>query len=136
MSDRLQIVALIDALGWEYVRERTFLDDVLPYRTPLQTVLGFSSGAIPTILTGLMPERHGHWNPFYYDPKHAPFWWLKGFNWLPKKVLDKSLRPQDHQGTRSSCLWPGTDLRVLRFSLLAALLQFLRAPRHLRSQGN
>src|SRR5208283_2294135 len=35
MSDRLQIVALIDALGWEYVRERTFLDDVLPYRTPL-----------------------------------------------------------------------------------------------------
>ncbi len=64
MSGRLQVVALIDALGWEYIRERKFLDDVLPYRTPLQTVLGFSSGAIPTILTGLMPERHGHWNLF------------------------------------------------------------------------
>lgn len=88
MSDRLQVVALIDALGWEYIRERPFLDDVLPYRTALQTVLGFSSGAIPTILTGLMPERHGHWNLFYYDPGHAPFWWLKGLNWMPKSVLD------------------------------------------------
>ena len=86
--NRLQVIALIDALGWEYIRQRPFLDDVLPYRTSLQTVLGFSSGAIPTILTGLMPERHGHWNLFYYDPEHAPFWWLKGLNWLPKPVLD------------------------------------------------
>ena len=88
MSQRLQVIALIDALGWAYIRERPFLNDVLPYRTHLQTVLGFSSGAIPTMLTGLMPERHGHWNLFYYDPKHAPFWWLKAFNWLPKSVLD------------------------------------------------
>lgn len=88
MSSRLQVIALIDALGWEYIRERQFLDDVLPYRTSLQTVLGFSSGAIPTILTGLMPERHGHWNLFYYDPQHSPFWWLKAFNWLPNRVLD------------------------------------------------
>ena len=85
---RLQIVALIDALGWEYVRNREFLNDVLPYRTSLQTVLGFSSGAIPTILTGAMPDRHGHWNLFYYDPKGAPFRWLKLFNWLPNQVLD------------------------------------------------
>jgi predicted AlkP superfamily pyrophosphatase or phosphodiesterase len=88
VSDRLQVIALIDALGWEYIRERRFLDDVLPYRNSLQTVLGFSSGAIPTILTGQMPERHGHWNLFYYDPQHSPFWWLKVFNWLPNQVLD------------------------------------------------
>jgi Type I phosphodiesterase / nucleotide pyrophosphatase len=88
VSNRLQVIALIDALGWEYIKQRPFLDDVLPYRTSLQTVLGFSSGAIPTMLTGLMPERHGHWNLFYYDPKRAPFWWLKAFNWLPKSVLD------------------------------------------------
>ena len=88
VSQRLQVIALIDALGWEYIKERPFLNDVLPYRTPLQTVLGFSSGAISTMLTGLMPEQHGHWNLFYYDPEHAPFWWLKALSWLPNSVLD------------------------------------------------
>lgn len=85
---RLQVVALIDALGWQYIRERQFLNQELPYRISLQTVLGFSSGAIPTILTGVMPERHGHWNLFYYDPKGAPFRWLKFFDFLPKLLLD------------------------------------------------
>ena len=85
---RLQVIALVDALGWEYVKGRPFLNDELPYRTSLQTVLGFSSGAIPTILTGLMPERHGQWNLFYYDPKNAPFWWMKLFKWLPAPFLD------------------------------------------------
>lgn len=33
-------------------------------------------------------ERHGHWNLFYYDPKNAPFWWVKLFNWLPASFLD------------------------------------------------
>lgn len=87
-APRLQVIALIDALGWEYIRDRHFLNEELPYRRSLQTVLGFSSGAIPTILTGVMPERHGHWNLFYYDPKNAPFRWLKLFGWLPKPLLD------------------------------------------------
>ena len=50
---RIHIFILIDALGWEYIKERPFLNDVLPHRQPLRTVLGFSSGAIPTILTGV-----------------------------------------------------------------------------------
>jgi predicted AlkP superfamily pyrophosphatase or phosphodiesterase len=54
-------------------------------------VLGFSSGAIPTILTGLPPARTGHWNLFYYDPENSPFRWLKYFTFLPDRLLDSRI---------------------------------------------
>src|SRR5438105_7693893 len=47
---RIHIFVLIDALGWEFLKNKEFLSGILPYRRPLRTVLGFSSGAIPTIL--------------------------------------------------------------------------------------
>jgi predicted AlkP superfamily pyrophosphatase or phosphodiesterase len=85
---RLHLFVLIDALGWEVLKGHDFLGDILPHRQPLRTVLGFSSGAIPTILTGLPPATTGHWNLFYYDPKGSPFRWLKSFRFLPDFVLE------------------------------------------------
>lgn len=85
---RLSIFVLIDALGWQFLEGREFLSDLLPYRVPLRTVLGFSSGAIPTILTGLPPSQTGHWNLFYYDPEGSPFRWLKPFRFLPNRLMD------------------------------------------------
>ena len=87
-QEPLRIVVLIDALGWRYVEGRPFLNDVLPHRQPLRTVLGFSSGAIPAILTGVSPSVNGHWNLFYYDPQGSPFRWLKHLQFLPDAVLD------------------------------------------------
>lgn len=84
----LSIFVLIDALGWKYLEGREFLSDLLPYRRPLRTVLGFSSGAIPSILTGELPSKHGHWNLFYYDPQNSPFWWLRYFRFLPEPILN------------------------------------------------
>jgi predicted AlkP superfamily pyrophosphatase or phosphodiesterase len=88
---RIHLFVLIDALGWEFLKGREFLDDLLPYRQPLRTVLGFSSGAIPSILTGVPPSQHGHWNLFYYDPQGSPFRWLRHFTFLPDRVLDNRL---------------------------------------------
>ncbi len=85
---RLQIFVLIDALGWHFLEGRDFLSDVLPYRRPVRTVLGFSSGAIPTILTGVPPSQSGHWNLFYYDPEGSPFRWLRFLQFLPDVILD------------------------------------------------
>lgn len=85
---RLHLFVLIDSLGWKVLEGREFLSDLLPHRTPLRTVLGFSSGAIPTILTGLPPAQTGHWNLFYYDSEGSPFRWLRHFNFLPDRVLD------------------------------------------------
>lgn len=85
------VFVLIDALGWKFLEGREFLTDLLPFRASLRTVLGFSSGAIPTMLTGLPPSQNGHWNLFYYDPKDSPFRWLKYFSFLPDRLLDNRL---------------------------------------------
>ena len=85
----LSVFVLIDALGWKYVEGRKFLTDMLTYRQPLRTVLGFSSGAIPAMLTGVPPAVNGHWNLFYYDPEGSPFRWLRHFLFLPDWVLEQ-----------------------------------------------
>lgn len=87
-AGRLSIFVLIDALGWKYLEGRDFLNDVLTYRRPLRTVLGFSSGAIPTMLTGVYPSQHGHWNLFYFDPQGSPFRWLKPARFLPNALVN------------------------------------------------
>ncbi len=80
------IFVLVDAFGWTYLKDRSFLPDVLTYRTEVRTVLGFSSGAIPSILTGKLPQEHGHWNLFYYSPETSPFKWTKVFRILPDSM--------------------------------------------------
>lgn len=85
---KVNVFVLIDALGWRFLDGRPFLPDLLPYRSPLRTVLGFSSGAVPTILTGVTPDQHGHWNLFYLDLKHSPFRWVRFFDFLPDSILD------------------------------------------------
>ncbi|HVB34133.1 MAG TPA: alkaline phosphatase family protein [Patescibacteria group bacterium] len=109
-----RILVLIDALGWTYVREQGFLQGLLRYRAPIRTVLGFSSAAIPTILTGAPPQRHGHWNLLYYDPEHSPFRWLRRLDFLPERVLNNRLtrRSITEIGRRALGLGPLFDCSV------------------------
>lgn len=85
------VFVLIDALGWELAGARDFLQELLPYRQPVQTVLGFSSGAIPSLLTGLQPAHTGHWNLWYYDPAGSPFRWLRPLSVLPEPVINSRI---------------------------------------------
>ena len=115
----LHLFVLIDALGWSYIEDRKFLNDVLAYRRPLRTVLGFSSGAIPTILTGEWPAQNGHWNLFYYDPQGSPFGWLRYFSWVPGPILNHCVTTKllKEMGKRLFGLGPLFDCAV-RPSLL------------------
>ncbi len=88
MKSPLSIYVLVDALGWEIIRDRPFLDDVLEERRWLQTILGYSSGAIPTILSGRLPSQHGHWNLFYRSPATSPFRWTRALRRLPAPFLE------------------------------------------------
>ena len=88
MPGPLSIYVLVDALGWELLRERPFLDDLLAERRWLVTILGYSSGAIPTLLSGMTPSQHGHWNLFYRDPGRSPFRWTRPLGRLPRPLVE------------------------------------------------
>lgn len=87
----LRIFVLIDALGGECPAARDWLADLCPYRASLRTILGFSSGAIPTILTGQPPAATGHWNLFYFDPAGSPFRWLRHLDFVPRRLRNGRL---------------------------------------------
>lgn len=88
MTAPLSIYVLVDALGWEIIRDRPFLDDLWAERRWLVTILGYSSGAIPSLLTGQTPSQHGHWNLIYRDPARSPFGWTRPLGRLPRPVVE------------------------------------------------
>ena len=114
MSARVHVFVLVDALGWRVIEGRSFLEDLLPHRQPLRTVLGYSSGAIPTLLTGRTPAEHGHWNLVYHDPEHSPFRFLRHLRFLPDAALDNRLarRLLKEAGRRVLGLGPLFDCAV------------------------
>ena len=87
MSDKkLSLFVFIDAVGWEILRRRRFLEDLLPERAPLQTIFGYSCTCDPTILTGKMPREHGHFSFFRYDPAASPFGAVRRLDLLPRWI--------------------------------------------------
>lgn len=80
MEKHLTIFMFIDALGWEIVNKHKFCAKKLPFRYPLKMQFGYSSTAIPTILSGKKPTEHKHFSFYYYAPSKSPF---KIFKYLP-----------------------------------------------------
>jgi len=88
-APKISIVVFIDALGWEVLKGRRFMEEELPLRRKLRSVFGFSSACIPSILTGLMPRDHRHWSFFYYSPETSPFKPLRLLGMLPSSLVDR-----------------------------------------------
>ena len=55
---------MIDALGFTEAGHPSFLPQCDRARAPVRSVLGYSSAAIPTIMSGQLPERHGHFSMY------------------------------------------------------------------------
>ncbi len=85
-KNSLSLFIFIDAFGWELQQETGFLSDLLPYRYPLRSIFGYSSGCVPAILTGLSPNKNGYWSGFYYAPDTSPFRFLTPFKWIPSSL--------------------------------------------------
>jgi predicted AlkP superfamily pyrophosphatase or phosphodiesterase len=88
-ASKISIVVFIDALGWEVLKGRRFMEEQLPFRRKLRSVFGFSSACIPSILTGKMPRDHLHWSFFYYSPATSPFKPLRLLGLLPRSIVDR-----------------------------------------------
>jgi hypothetical protein len=91
MNRRLDVAILIDALGWEVKERFGFCEDLLPNAAPLDTVFGYSSAAIPSLLTGVYPQRHGAWSMYKMAPQNSPFSFLRILPPLPA-VLERRAR--------------------------------------------
>ena len=76
MKNDIEIFLFIDALGWELVERTHFMEKELPYRRKIEMQFGYSSTAIPTILSGRTPAEHGHLGLFRFAPADSPFKFL------------------------------------------------------------
>jgi predicted AlkP superfamily pyrophosphatase or phosphodiesterase len=55
----------------------------------LDSVFGYSSACVPSIVSGAWPAEHRNWCYFVYDPKRSPFSLLRFFKWLPRTVTSR-----------------------------------------------
>jgi Type I phosphodiesterase / nucleotide pyrophosphatase len=91
MKPVLPIFIMIDAMGWEILRNDPFGKNFAPNRKKLESVFGYSSTCVPSILSGRWPDEHYNWCYFVYDPKNSPFRSLRWMRWLPAAVTSRRI---------------------------------------------
>ena len=89
MKPVLPLFVFIDACGWEIIKDDPFAQSLASHRRRLQSVFGYSSACVPSILSGRWPEQHRNWSYFVYDPEHSPFRSLAWLRWLPKPLTSR-----------------------------------------------
>jgi hypothetical protein len=89
MKEKVNIFMFIDAMGWEILKNRDFLQQEFPFRKPVDMQFGYSCTAIPTILTGQPPVAHKHLTFYYYDPENSPFKIFKYLKHLPPQIFSR-----------------------------------------------
>ena len=80
----IEIFFFIDALGWKIVNDHRFMEEMFPHRKKCFMQFGYSSSAIPTILSGKTPAEHGHLGLFRFTQTDSPFQKLSRLAWLFK----------------------------------------------------
>src|SRR4030095_8906426 len=75
----------------EIVKGYSFVQKLAPNRKRLESVFGYSSACVPSILSGRWPDEHRNWCYFVYDPKNSPFTSLKALQWLPRAVTGRRI---------------------------------------------
>jgi hypothetical protein len=80
------VVLLVDALGWSLASRTPGFAAMLEHRRELATVLGFSSGALPTLFTGRLPEEHGRFLMYRRANGSTPFSGFGATGLLPGRV--------------------------------------------------
>ena len=82
---------MVDACGWEIIRNDPFGRAFAPTRKRLESLFGYSSTCVPSILSGRWPDEHRNWCYFVHDPKHSPFRSLRPLRWLPTAITSRRI---------------------------------------------
>lgn len=80
------VVLLVDALGATLAAKRPGFVPALGHRRTLDTVLGFSSGALPTLFTGRLPQEHGRFLMYRRANGATPFAGFGAIGLLPPRL--------------------------------------------------
>ena len=91
MKAILPLFIMIDAMGWEILKRYPFAQDLAPTRKRLESVFGYSSTCVPSILSGHWPVEHRNWCYFVHDPANSPFRSLRPLRWFPKAVTSRRI---------------------------------------------
>src|SRR5258706_4902300 len=91
MKAILPLFVFVDACGWEIIKDDPFARAFAPNRKRLDSVFGYSSACVPSILSGRWPMEHRNWSYFVYDPKNSPFKSLRSLRWLPSHVTSRRI---------------------------------------------
>jgi hypothetical protein len=88
VTHRLLLIILVDALGWEQAGDPAFLPSLGAPRSPIRSVLGYSSANLPTIMTGRLPSEHGHFSMYRRADRNGVFSGLKPVLWAVSRLTD------------------------------------------------
>jgi hypothetical protein len=80
-------VLFVDALGWRLAGSHPGFAAPLANRREIATILGFSSGALPTAFSGRLPREHGRWLMYRRaGSEPTPFAGFGCLRWLPPRL--------------------------------------------------
>jgi predicted AlkP superfamily pyrophosphatase or phosphodiesterase len=82
---------MVDACGWEIIKNDPFGRSFAPERKRISSVFGYSSACVPSILSGAWPAEHRNWCYFVHDPKNSPFRFLRPLRWLPAALTSRRI---------------------------------------------
>jgi len=91
VKEVLPLFIMLDACGWEIIKDDPFAKRFAPNRRRLESVFGYSSACVPSILSGRYPVEHRNWCYFVYDPKNSPFKSLRPLRFLPAALSSRRI---------------------------------------------
>lgn len=83
----LHLNVFVDGYGHELANAYPVLDDLFAHRQSMRSVLGYTNAALPTILSGRLPEEHGRftlWTSARNDP--SPFGRMGWLRLIPARL--------------------------------------------------
>ncbi|HIG30454.1 MAG TPA: nucleotide pyrophosphatase [Verrucomicrobiales bacterium] len=80
---------MIDACGWEIINRHRFAQDLLPDRRKINTVFGYTSACLPSVLSGSWPDENLHWSYFFHSPETSPIESFRHLDYFPKCIAER-----------------------------------------------